>query len=230
VLNALVCDVDGTITDQDRRIHTPAIEWIRRVVDAGVPVVLASGNTLCFMTALCRMVGTDGTIIAENGGVYRIGYTADPVVQGDQDLCWKAFHAVQEHFASEGRDLELYSPEYRFADVAFARTVSPREVREVLGDCPVTVLDTGFAIHIQTRGVNKGKTLTQLAREMERDAGNFLAIGDSANDTEMLACAGIGVAVANGHPDALAAADHVTVGEYGEGFVEAMEKYSRLLL
>jgi len=78
VLKALVTDVDGTITDRRRRINTDAIETLRMLVDAEIEVVLASGNTVCFMDGLCKMVGTDGTIISENGGVYRRGFRRHP--------------------------------------------------------------------------------------------------------------------------------------------------------
>jgi hydroxymethylpyrimidine pyrophosphatase-like HAD family hydrolase len=53
----------------------------------------------------------------------------------------------------------------------------------------------------------------------------FLAIGDSLNDIPMLTTAGLGVTVANAHPDVKAAAQYVTEKEYGAGFVEAVEKY-----
>ena len=61
--------------------------------------------------------------------------------------------------------LELFSPTYRFADLAFARTVPADEVRLVLRDYPVQVIDTGYAIHLQTPGINKGTALVALARE-----------------------------------------------------------------
>ncbi|MFA5236896.1 MAG: HAD hydrolase family protein, partial [Methanoregula sp.] len=63
MLKALLTDVDGTITDSSRRIDPGAIECIRSLMDDGMEVVLASGNTSCFMDALCKMVGTRGTFI-----------------------------------------------------------------------------------------------------------------------------------------------------------------------
>ena len=64
MLKALLTDIDGTITDSSRRINTGAVEAIRSLVDEGIEVVLASGNTSCFMDALCKMIGTQGTFIA----------------------------------------------------------------------------------------------------------------------------------------------------------------------
>jgi len=207
VLKALITDIDGTLTGPDRRIHTGAIETIRSLVDDGVEVVLASGNAPCLMDALCKMIGTKGSFIAENGGVYRVGFDGTPRIMGDQAAGRVALEALQAHFRKQGTELNLYSPTYRFADLAFARTVPVDEVRAVLRDHPVSVIDTGFAIHLQTPGINKGTTLVMLAEALGLKPEDFLAVGDSVNDTRMIQVAGIGIAVANAHPDTKAAAD-----------------------
>lgn len=227
MLKALVTDVDGTITDRRRRINTEAIEAIRTLVDAGVEVVLASGNTVCFMDGLCKMVGTDGTIIGENGGVYRRAFAGTLHIPGDQKVCLAAFETLADYFAGKDVDLELYSAQYRFADVAFARNIDPDEARAVIRDhhLPVRVLDTGFAIHLQALGVNKGTALRELAGEMGIQPSEMMAIGDSENDIEMLEAAGVGVAVRNAPAATMSAADWVSEGAYGDGFVEAVKKY-----
>jgi hypothetical protein len=226
VPKALITDIDGTITDPNRRIHTGAIETIRTLVDQGITVVLASGNTSCFMETLCKMIGTQGAFIAENGGVYRAGYTGPLRIMGDQTACRTALDLLQAHYRIKGQELDLYSPTYRFADLAFARTVPVEEVREILADHPVQVIDTGFAIHLQTPGITKGTTLTELARALALTPEDFCAIGDSVNDIQMLEAAGIGIAVANAHPDTKAAAEYITQQLYGDGFVEGIKKYS----
>jgi len=225
VLKALLTDIDGTITGPDRRLHTGSIEWIRSLADRGIRVVLASGNSPCFMDALCRMIGTDGTFIAENGGTFRIGFAGDLVVRGDLERVKTALTVVREHFRQQGTELELFSENYRYADRAFARTVPVDEVRATLAGHPVEVLDTGYAIHLQTPGITKGSALADLAPRMGLEPADFLAIGDSCNDIQMLALAGCGVAVQNAHPDLKAVARSITKKEYGDGFVEAMERY-----
>lgn len=227
MLRALVTDIDGTITDRRRRINTAAVEAVRTLVDGGIPVVLASGNTVCFLDGLCKMVGTDGTIIAENGGVYRRRFSGTLHIPGDKEACLAAFEVLKDHFARKGVELELYSVRYRFADVAFARNIDPVEARAVIRDhgLPALVLDTAFAIHLQTPGVNKGTALVELAREMGLSPGEMMVVGDSENDIEMLRAAGIGVAVQNASAVTCAAADWVSPSAYGDGFVEAVKKY-----
>jgi phosphoglycolate phosphatase (TIGR01487 family) len=227
VLKAVVTDVDGTITNSRRRINTTAIECIRTLVDGGIEVIIASGNTVCFMDGLCKMIGTNGTIIGENGGVYRHTFDGTLHIAGDQKACWNAFDTLTAHFSAQSTDLVLYSPDYRFADVAFARNVDPDEVRDVIREHhhPVRVLDTGFAIHLQALGVNKGTALSKLAGIMELSPAEILAVGDSENDIEMIRAAGIGVAVANSTEALCAAADYVSEKKYGDGFVDAVKKY-----
>jgi hypothetical protein len=227
VLKAIITDVDGTITDRRRRINTRAIETIRTLVDAGIEVVLASGNTVCFMDGLCKMVGTDGTIIGENGGVYRRRFGGILQIPGDRAACLEAFDLLRDHFAAKGIGLELLSAQYRFADVAFAREIDPDEARAVIRDrhLPIRVLDTGFALHLQAPGVSKETAMRKLAGDMGLLPDDILAIGDSENDIEMLKAAGIGVAVANAAAPTRAAADWVSGSAYGDGFVEAVKKY-----
>ena len=225
MLKALLTDIDGTITDSSRRLNTDAIIAIRSLVDEGIEVVLASGNTSCFMDALCKMVGTNGTFIAENGGVFRVGYTGALRIKGDQSICKKALEEVQDYYRERGKELVLFSPAYRFADLAFARTVPVDEVKKILHDHPVNVLDTGYAIHLQSPGIDKGTALEALAREMNLVPSDFLAVGDSLNDIQMLKKAGIGVTVANAHPEVKAVAEFVAKKEYGNGFVEVIAQY-----
>jgi len=226
VLKALLTDIDGTITDSSRRIHTESIEMIRSLVDEGVVVVLASGNVPCFMEALCKMIGTQGTFIAENGGVIRVGYTGPLHVYGDQKAPREALAILQAHYRTEEKELILFNPTYRHADLAFARTVPSAEVREILRNFPVQVIDTGYAIHLQSPGINKGTALVDVAGKLGLAPQEFLAIGDSVNDVQMLMNAGIGITVANAHPETKAVAAYVAEKEYGDGFVEAVKKYS----
>ena len=225
MLKALLTDIDGTITDSSRRLDTGAIEMIRSLVKEGVEVVLASGNTSCFMDAMCKMIGTQGTFIAENGGVFRVGYTGTLHIKGDQSVCKNALEVVQEYYRAQGKELVLFNPSYRFADLAFARTVPAEDIKKILIGHMVKVIDTGYAIHLQSPGVDKGTALEALSQETGFLPADFLAIGDSVNDIQMLKKAGIGVTVANAHPDTKAVAEYIAKKGYGDGFVEAITKY-----
>jgi hydroxymethylpyrimidine pyrophosphatase-like HAD family hydrolase len=61
------------------------------------------------------------------------------------------------------------------------------------------------------KGVHKGLALERLSEHLGIDIRRTVAIGDYDNDVGMLKAAGVGVAVANASPKALAAADYITV-------------------
>ncbi|MBU3967738.1 MAG: HAD hydrolase family protein [Euryarchaeota archaeon] len=93
---AIVVDIDGTITYSDRSIDCRAVEALRSVK---VPVVIATGNVLCFARAASKLVGTGGLIVAENGGVVECG-----TVESDTShmkMCEEAFDHLNRHFPLE---------------------------------------------------------------------------------------------------------------------------------
>ncbi|HWQ64512.1 MAG TPA: phosphoglycolate phosphatase [Methanospirillum sp.] len=225
MLRAVITDIDGTLTDEKRRLSTCAIETIRRLQDNGVQVVLASGNTSCILKGLSKLIGTSGTFIGENGGVYRVGFTGDLKVLPNRQVALDALDLLNRHFQKQGITLDMYSPYERLADVAFARNVPVDEVRALLADWNVTVLDTHFAIHIQEKGFSKGLALKQIAGDLGISVSEFLAIGDSENDTDMIQAAGTGCCVANAVQEVKLAADYVSSISYGEGFVEVMNRF-----
>ncbi len=64
---------------------------------------------------------------------------------------------------------------------------------------------------ILPKGINKGVIIDKLSEHLGIDKKRTIAIGDYNNDVAMLRKAGVGIAVANACPEALEAADIVTV-------------------
>lgn len=75
------------------------------------------------------------------------------------------------------------------------------------------------------RGVDKAAGLAWLAAALQIPPEAVMAVGDHDNDVEMLTWAGWGVAMADGSPAALAAADAVTPPVSEDGAALALEKY-----
>ncbi len=76
------------------------------------------------------------------------------------------------------------------------------------------------------RGLNKSVGLAWLAGHLGIRQDEVLAVGDNDNDAEMLAWAGVGVAMGGGSPVALAAADWVAPSVAEDGAAAALEKYA----
>ncbi|NYT00760.1 MAG: phosphoglycolate phosphatase [Methanocellales archaeon] len=218
-MKALVLDIDGTITHRDRKIDCRAVEVIRRI---RVPVILATGNTVCFATTTSRLIGIGGMVIAENGGVVKAGYDEEEHIIGDISPCIRAFEILKKHF-----DLEKLDPSYRRTEIAVRRNFDLDKARTILSgtelEKEVDIVDSGFALHIKNRKVNKGVGLKKLAELFYWSVKDVAVIGDSENDVEMFEVAGLGIAVGNADDKLKEIADFVTKKEYGAGFVEAME-------
>jgi Cof subfamily protein (haloacid dehalogenase superfamily) len=87
---------------------------------------------------------------------------------------------------------------------------------------------TSVPIFLETTqaGVNKGTAIDYVARElMGITAANVLAIGDNYNDVEMLAYAGIGVAMGNAPADVRSISDWVAPDIEADGVAVAIEKF-----
>jgi Cof subfamily protein (haloacid dehalogenase superfamily) len=72
-------------------------------------------------------------------------------------------------------------------------------------------------VEISAAGVTKASTLALVCAAVGVAAGEVLAFGDMPNDLAMLRWAGTSYAVANAHPDVIAAADHLAPANDDDG-------------
>ena len=86
---------------------------------------------------------------------------------------------------------------------------------------------TSVPIFLETTqaGVNKGNAIDYLVKLLGIKAENVLAIGDNYNDVEMLAYAGIGVAMGNAPEDVQSLGDWVAPHVDEDGVAVAIEKF-----
>jgi Cof subfamily protein (haloacid dehalogenase superfamily) len=80
-------------------------------------------------------------------------------------------------------------------------------------------------LEISAIGVSKASGLATVCAGLGVAADEVVAFGDMPNDLPMLAWAGRGVAVANDHPDVLAAADEVTGSNDEDGVADYLSRW-----
>jgi len=220
----VVVDIDGTLTGPDRAID-PRTMSILREWDA--PVVVATGKAFPYPVGLCEFVGIPIRVVAENGGVSYVAETETVVFTGDPD----AAQAVAEEYRAAGHELGWGRADMvnRWRETELAVSLdSPLDPLETIADDHgLEVVDTGFAYHVKSPDVDKGKGLEAVARELGVAPTAFVAVGDSENDVATFQVAGRSIAVANADDRALAAADEVTDAAFGDGFLEAIERIRR---
>ncbi len=83
----------------------------------------------------------------------------------------------------------------------------------------------GMYLEIMAAGSSKGQALKKLAHHLNVDMQDVLAIGDNLNDTEMIASAGLGVAMGNGHQGLKDVASHVTLSNEEDGVAAVIREF-----
>jgi phosphoglycolate phosphatase len=225
----VVTDVDGTLTDASRRLDPEAVRTVRAVEDAGIPVVLATGNVLPIALALHRSLGLTGPIVAENGGLvwWKDSAGRDRVRRlADRRIALAAYRSLRRSGLPVRR---LFTDRWRETEVALEANVAVARLRRVLRGRPLTVESTGFAIHLMEAGAGKVTALARVLAPLGLTLADAVVLGDGDNDVGMLRAAGYGVSFPSGSPAARAAARYITRRSYARGFGEGIKRSGVLL-
>lgn len=214
---AVVCDVDGTITDGDKHIQAQGIEALRLAQENGYTVMLASGNVLPVAFGLSAFIGLKGPVIAENGGI--VSFNENIYRLHSAELPEKAY----QHLVKEMGPLErLFTDNWRQTEVGLKRSNDLEQVRKTLQGWDIEIEATGFAIHIMEKGHSKVSGIRKASELLGIPIEEFIAIGDADNDVKMLQECGYGIAVGNASPAAKGAADYVCLGKHAAGVAEGL--------
>jgi Cof subfamily protein (haloacid dehalogenase superfamily) len=89
----------------------------------------------------------------------------------------------------------------------------------------ITYSTNNGLVEIVPLGISKATGVHELARPLGITAEGVVAFGDMPNDVPMLGWAGLGVAMGNAHPDAVAAADEVTASNADDGVARVLERW-----
>ena len=81
-----------------------------------------------------------------------------------------------------------------------------------------------YLVEVLTKGVNKAFGLEKLAQKLNIQPSEIAAIGDAANDIEMLEYAGLAVAMGNASEEVKAIADIVTDTNENNGVIKAIDQ------
>ncbi len=219
---ALVTDVDGTLTDRERRLDPRAVAAVRSLEARGVPVILATGNVLPIALALYRFLGLSGPIVAENGGLLYHELDGRSVVErfSDGKLPRRAFRHLLDAGVPARR---LFTDRWRETEVALEPSVPVASVRRALGGWAITVESTGYALHLMERGGGKLPALRRALAPLALVPRDCVVLGDGDNDVAMLRSAGFAVSFPSASPRARRAAKCVTRAEYAGGFLEGVK-------
>ena len=247
-MRLIATDLDGTIVRSDGSISERTRDALAAAEDAGLVVVFVTGRPPRWMKPVSEATGHRGLAVCANGAIVYDLHT-ERIVQEfpiDVDVARRLVTALRNAlpevvllgeqgggaFDLEG---ELTEPVVKILARHEGMSVDDLHARahEVIGELAelvtITYGGTEGLMEVSAAGVTKAFGLERLAAEHGVDAADVVAFGDMPNDLPMLTWAGHAVAVANAHPDVVAAADEVTGTNDEDGVAAVIERLLRSL-
>lgn len=99
------------------------------------------------------------------------------------------------------------------------------ELRPLYGNSMHITKSKPFFLEFSHPLANKGQALAAVAAYYGFSPEEVIAVGDADNDLEMIAWAGLGVAVANARPRVREVADYITASNEEDGVARVVEKF-----
>lgn len=194
--------------------YDPATDAVRDVVTLDPPVLRDVARVVLAVLPGARLaVERPGATAADEEFLGEPGYT-HPWPGGDSE--------------TTSRDVLLGRPAVKL--LVRVAGMGSDAMAEALGAVLDGAVDVTFStghglVELSSPGVTKATGLAAVAAELGVAAADVIAFGDMPNDVPMLRWAGCGVAMANAHPAALAAADEVTGPNSEDGLAMVLERW-----
>lgn len=152
------------------------------------------------------------------GFVAQDGYAAlATFVDHKRDVSTMGGHPLSDVLAEPSLKLIVRHPEVGVPELLAAA--------RALGHDDVALTHSGAPfLEVMAASVSKAWGVARLCERLGIDRSEVVAFGDAPNDVEMLAWAGLGVAVANAVPEALDVADEVTASNEEDGVALVLER------
>nr|WP_317620887.1 HAD family hydrolase [Streptomyces sp. CBMA123] len=203
-----ICSNGGAIVDVRR--GGELIEYFPMAAETSLAVV---------ETLRAKLPGTAFAFEYADGWAREPGY--EVLMWGDDEV--RAVGPAEELLAAGGPVRGLFKLLAKHPELdpdtflAEARTAAGH-LAEITRSAPISLLE------ISAPGVTKASTLARWCAEHGIDRAEVVAFGDMPNDLEMLAWAGTAYAVANAHPQVLAAVPLHTVSNEEDGVAAVLEE------
>ncbi|MGE5591580.1 MAG: Cof-type HAD-IIB family hydrolase [Bacillota bacterium] len=252
-IRLILTDLDETLLTDDRQVTPRTLTAIRHLEEQGVRVAICTGRALEATLPVAGRIGSQ-YIVCCNGALVRHGSqvladeTMPPEVTAELVHFFARSGAVYYLMTAEGFWVSEINEEVNRASVM--RGFAPPLLQPGQEYAPAYKVMARGAAHLYDQvkahfghlvhiiyhpeyleiapfGIDKSWGARRLAEYLDLQQHQVLAFGDALNDVELLAWAGVGVAVANAMEPTRRAADFVTLSNNEEGVAEVLERVLR---
>ena len=216
-------DIDGTITLNGMgTIHLGALSKLRSLKDDGHNVILVTGRSSAEGYLLSIFGGLTHLAVGENGGCITFGDKIQHKLLGNKGECVHALATIQSKLDVEIKEKPVFP---RMTEVVLERTFDIEQAQKIIdGDnLNVSLTDSGYAYHINSKGINKGSGFLEALKILEADVSDAIAIGDSETDVPLFKVVKNNIAVCNSTENLKQLAKIITTKKSGEGVLEGLD-------
>ena len=222
----LAVDIDGTVTlNGFGTIHLKALEKLRSLKNDGHHVIFVTGRSSVEAYILSVFGGLTLLGVGENGGCITHGEIMTHKLLGDKEECQNAFSYLKEILDEPILEKPVFP---RLTEVVLDRTFDIKNAQKLLDETGFNVglFDSGYAYHINSRGIDKGSGLIKALEMLNSDIEDTIALGDSETDVPLFRTVKNNIAVNNSIPELKEIAKIVTTKNSGEGLLEGLDMIS----
>jgi len=216
-------DIDGTITLNGMgQIHLEALSRLRSLKEEGHNVILVTGRSSVEGYLLSIFGGLTHMAVGENGGCISFGDVIQHKLLGNKGECIHALATIQAKLNAEVKEKPVFP---RMTEVVLERTFDIEKAQKVIDDNNLNVVltDSGYAYHINSKGVDKGSGFLEAIKMLEVDVNDTIAIGDSETDIPLFKAIKNNIAVSNSTEKLKKLAKIITTKKSGEGVLEGLD-------
>ena len=201
---------------------------IRKIEQLGYTISLASGRTLPNVTPIQQSLAVSGFVVGENGGMVWDTHAGFPIrALADGERAREAANWLASQI--EGLDpAGIESNRWRETEWCLKEVDNYEAIREAIAGSQyneLSIVPTGFAIHICTPGLDKSTGVEFALEQRGIDPSRVIAVGDAANDIPMFELCGFAVAVNNEHDGVVESSDIITEQNGTSGTIEFLKQF-----
>jgi hypothetical protein len=163
--------------------------------------------------------------VGENGGCITFGDKIQHKLLGNKGECIHALATIQTKLDGEIKEKPVFP---RMTEVVLERTFDIEKARKIINDenLNVVLTDSGYAFHINSKGVDKGSGFLEALKMLDADLNDAIVIGDSDTDIPLFKIVKNSIAVTNSTENLKKIAKIVTTKKSGEGVLEGLDMIS----
>ena len=219
-------DIDGTITLNGMgTIHLGALSKLRALKEEGHFIIPVTGRSSVEGYLLSIFGGLTHMAVGENGGCITFGDKIQHKLLGNKGECIHALATIQTKLDVEIKEKPVFP---RMTEVVLERTFDIEKARKIINDenLNVVLTDSGYAFHINSKGVDKGSGFLEALKILDADLNDAVVIGDSDTDIPLFKIVKNSIAVTNSTENLKKVAKIVTTKKSGEGVLEGLDMIS----